>query len=164
MKIDRQRRQCGGGKLMYWGVVMPNGLVSLIKVERNFNSEKYIQMLRNYAVKLLNLNMNPPFYFVQDNSRVHTSKKAMAFLQKQNFRVLDWPAKSPDINLMENVWKSISDLVYRDLQPHNITELEAKISAAVYVLNSEKRSVILSLYRSFRQRLTKLLVKNGNIV
>ena len=94
----------------------------------------------------------------------YTHKKAMAFLQKQNFRVLDWPAKSPDINLMENVWKSISDLVYRDLQPHNITELEAKISAAVYVLNSEKRSVILSLYRSFRQRLTKLLVKNGNIV
>ena len=72
MKIDRQRRQCGGGKLMYWGVVMPNELVSLIKIERNLNSEKYIQMLRNYAVKLLNLNMNPPFYVVQDNSRVHT--------------------------------------------------------------------------------------------
>ena len=70
--INRERRQCGGGGLMVWGMVFPNGLVTLKIVESRFNSQKYISMLTNFAVPIMKLNFKE-FNFVQDNAKIHTS-------------------------------------------------------------------------------------------
>ena len=43
--------------------------------------------------------------FLQDNSRVHTAKKSMAVLKELvGDRLLSHPAKSPDLNPIENMW------------------------------------------------------------
>ena len=164
MKNIRQKRQCGGGSLMMWGVLMPNGLIALKKQDGRQSSEKYINLLDTFAVPLLKLNMKSNFYLIQDNCSIHVSRIAKDYFDKQSFKALDWPAKSPDLNLMENIWKLISDLVYSEEQPKNISELEHKIHAAVLQINSERLAINKGLYTSYRKRLTKVLLSKGNIV
>jgi len=47
-----------------------------------------------------------------DNAHVHQRKEVKLFLKKNNIRTILWPSKSPDINIVEDVWKLISDIVY----------------------------------------------------
>jgi len=163
IKISRQRRHTGGGGIMYWGMLMPNGLISLKKVIGNLNSEKYIHLLDSYAVPLMKMNATPNCHFIQDNCSSHKSKKTMKFLRDKNVQVLEWPPLSPDINLMEDIWRMLSNLVYQDGQPRNLIELEEKVQYAVHELNMNRRHVMLGLYSSFRKRLTTILRTGGNL-
>lgn len=162
--IRRQKRQCGGSKRMFWGMVMPNGLIYLKLVNGILNTENYISLLKNYGIKMMKLNMQPAFTFIQDNARPHVSKGSDEFLKSMKLNVLPWPAKSPDLNIMENIWKMISDIVYKDVQPANVKELEDLIYHAVDEINNQKRDTIENLFSSYVGRLTKVLVSQGNLL
>ncbi len=45
------------------------------------------------------------FIFQQDLAPVHTAKSTKSWLNDQGVDVLDWPANSPDLNLIENLVK-----------------------------------------------------------
>ena len=88
-KINRQKRQCGGKKLMFWGIVMPNGLIFLLKINGNLNASGYLDILHNYGVRVMNLNMKENYSFVQDNCRSHKAKLTKEYLASQSFQVLN---------------------------------------------------------------------------
>jgi len=46
-------------------------------------------------------------------------------LEKQKVRILSWPPQSPDLTLIENLWKQIKGKIgYREHRARNVKEIE----------------------------------------
>jgi len=59
--------------------------------------------------------------------------------------VLKWPAKSPDLNITEEVWKLLFDLVYDGPQYQNKASLAKRIKDVITEVNQRKRNIIQNL-------------------
>ena len=63
---------------------------------------------------LLNENLLPVWYedflLLQDNAPPHKPASTVSFLEENGIMVVnDWPPHSPDVNVIESVWKLLGD-------------------------------------------------------
>ncbi len=58
------------------------------------------------------------FIFLQDLAPVHTAKSTKSWLNDHGVGVLDWPANSPDLNSIENLWGIVKKKI-RNKRPKN---------------------------------------------
>ena len=55
---------------------------------------------------------------MHDNAPCHTAKRVKQYLTEENIKVMNWPAHSPDLNPIENLWHIIGEQV-RERNPYN---------------------------------------------
>ncbi len=77
------------------------------------------------------------FIFQQDLAPAHTAKSTQRWLNDHGVSVLDWPANSPDLNPIENLWGIVKRKM-RNKRPKNADELKATVKEtwASYHLSS----------------------------
>ena len=148
---------------MVWSLVMPNGLLSYRVLSNSYKARDYVTLLSRYAVPIAVLNLGMSFCFQQDNAPIHRSKVTQDFFKTNSIRVLNWPPRSPDINIMENVWKMLSNIVYDGQQAENKQQLTDLVNQAFLEINMNRRNDIIHLYDTFRKRLCDVLKNNGNL-
>ena len=148
-----------------WGIVSSRGLGPLKKVEGRMNSEQYCRRIIQYTVKPY-LRDNPDLIFQQDNATIHRSRYTTEYIQQNQIPVLaGWPAKSPDLSLIENVW----NLLKRELEGkiHNLVgrdkkgQLYEKVSEAWTALQNRGADVVQNLYESMPRRIQWVIDKDG---
>jgi transposase len=156
--LIKMSRQQGGGGVMVWAATGYNGVVWTF-VEETMNSARYAEVLESYLLPYGHDLGGPNWIFQQDGAKVHTSHFMMDWFRTHNVRVLDWPSRSPDQNLQENVWGIIVRDVYNNNKQYNtVTELKTAIERA---FNRIDMLQVQRLFYSMPDRLCELLLNNG---
>ncbi len=105
--------------LMVWGCISAYGMGSLHVLEGTMNAERYIKVLEQHMLP------SRWHLFQQDNSKPHTAA-ITAWLRSRRVRVLNWPACSPDLSPIENIWCIIKRKI-RQRRPRTLQQLETYI-------------------------------------
>lgn len=119
------------GKVQVSIGITPTGIASIHLFRENMNSAKYRDILRDHHLPgaRRTFGIRCQWFFAHDNDRKHTSRLVRDYLRTARVRVLAWPAKSPDLNPVENVWSLLTQKVH-DESPNTVDELEAAILRA----------------------------------
>jgi len=100
--------------VMIWAAISAEGPGPLYFVEGMMRQDQYIRVLEDVFLPYVQQlrKSTDPFVFMQDNAPCHSAKSVKNFLSIKQISFLPWPGNSPDLNPIENVWKTLKSLVY----------------------------------------------------
>ncbi|CDF37417.1 unnamed protein product [Chondrus crispus] len=127
LRKDRKvlsKRQQGGDSVMVWGAFAGKKKCDLVVLEGKQNVLMYIQTLETNLLPFVDQELDPSWTFMQDGAAVHRANCVYEWFEEEEVHVMDWPAKSPDLNPIENLWGILARKVYaHERQFNNIDEL-----------------------------------------
>lgn len=99
--------------------------------------------------------------FMQDGARPHTAAVSKQKLQKLwgPKRLLDWPANSPDLNVMENLWALLESKL--DAKRAHIHTLEQLTSELNNICRKLRKDTFKNMFKGMPDRLRKVIELGG---
>ena len=151
--------QSGRTSLMIWGAFAGGQKSQLVFMPKDRHSAKdFVEVV--YNVELLHfMSRVPQGLLMEDGTPVHHSKVCEEWRQTNLLEKLDWPANSPDLYPIENLWKILKDAVqHGPICPKILDDLKVVIEREWRLINGTK---LLQLCHSMPSRLQAVIEANG---
>lgn len=151
-------RNFGGGSLMFWAAFSMHGKTPMMKISGRMNSKKYTELQEDSLIPFADEHHEEDLIFQQDNAAIHVSRESKSWFEGKGIDLLEWPARSPDLNPIENLWGIVAREVYKNGKQYGTVQaLEVGIRNAWREVRIE---TLETLVNSMPNRLFNL-VKNG---
>ncbi len=155
------KRTRGGGGIMVWGGISWRGKTPLVEVNGTLNADEYVHMLEEYFLPFRDEIYPDGATFQQDNAAAHSALHTRDFFADEGITDLPWPAKSPDMNCIENAWGELSRRLYDGgRQFDTVSDLR---EALFYEWDKLDLEYIRKLIKSMPDRVDMLRRKRGGV-
>ena len=146
----------GGGNIKLWSCITVHGVGYIVKIDENLDKTLYQNILEEdlmrsveeYAID------KQEMIFQHDNDPKHTAGNIKEWLANQEFEVMKWPAQSPDLNPIENMWALLKLRLYRNYErpPKGINEHWERVHQTWYQITKEEcKKVIYTMHKRCKQ-------------
>ncbi|CAB5392164.1 unnamed protein product [Rhizophagus irregularis] len=97
---------------MFWGCFSWSGLGPIVPLNSSVTGQMHAQVINDFVVPTLHTHFpQGNGIFQEDNAALHRSRVVMAAHENAGIVTLDWPAQSPDINPIENIWAEMKMMI-----------------------------------------------------
>ena len=125
-KCTKKTVKFGGRSVMVFGMFSSQGTMPLVRLQTRVNAQIYKNIVQDHVVPIIQNSGFDRATFMQDNAPCHKEKVVMSYLSEQDFEIMDWPPQSPDLNPIENLWKTLGVKVM-ERNPTNTEDLWVKL-------------------------------------
>ena len=145
-------------KLHCWGAISALGATSLEIYEKSLNGSIYQDIIKRHTVEMEKIFPDGDFYFMQDHHPAH--QKSEEWVRKeQKLKLIDFPKRSPDLNIIENLWSALKERVVSEA-PNNEKELRASLLSNWALLTKADR--LLPFFEGLHRRYFLCIEKEGH--
>ena len=146
---------------MIWACVTFHGVKCISKLTGKVDSRQYSDVLARALPNVIQSFCGDPYVFQQDNASIHTSAYTRQFFHLNNIQRSTWPAQSPDINIIENIWLHCKRELKKNTTPiQNADQLFQKFSNLFHEYPQEK---LENLYDSLPRRMREVVRMKGHM-
>jgi len=158
---------------MFWAAFNARHGTSLVPLMGDLESARggvTGRVIRDCLEENLPTICEPGSIFAQDNASTHTARIVQDWIQpwaaENGVELVNWPAYSPDLNPIENLWKLLKQEIcerYPELgdMPKSQAAMDRLVRAAVEVWEDFKEELFLSLVDSMVRRCEAVIDSNG---
>lgn len=147
----------GKGSVFLWGCFSWGGVGPLHFIDGIMDRLVYRDILQNVMLPYAEWEMPLRFVFQQDNDPKHTSRLVQNWFDENNVQVLQWPAQSPDLNPIENLWEEVE----RGIPTTNFPNKQSLIDKINEVWTNLPIITTQNLISSMPRRCQKVISNNG---
>jgi hypothetical protein len=142
---------------LIWRCITYDAVGRLVRCSNHVNADEYIKVLQDGCVQLVTSECG--MWFMQDNAPIHRAKLVTNWMKDNNISCIRWPAYSPDLNPIEEVWSLIKRRLHARASVKSLDELDEVVQQIWADLSV---GYIRSLYDSMPKRLHQCVKCKGH--
>jgi hypothetical protein len=129
-------------------------------VNVNINVQKYIEIIDNHIWPVVAAHFpSNEYVFQDDNAPVHRARSVKEFMERENIPTMEWPAQSPDFNIIENCWRKLKQELCKRVQ--NLRTANDKETAIGQIWENIDFNTIQDLYKCTPRRIQAVIKAKG---